>query len=162
MLLNPSLQEMKSEFEEFVRNGILDEGFIVNHFYFSIPKEVENFFDIVVDDIYIMHISLDTYISKKEKAEFFIEYVKNRPIEKYSELVKYLEKIEEVKYRKFPRLFLRFNMHFLISKLSDVSKRIIRANRNLFTEYREDSLYISLYLEIRKFSFDFDYYGKVL
>jgi hypothetical protein len=162
MSANPSLQEIKRNFEEFVRGGMLDEGFIVNHFYFSIPKKVENFFETVADDIYIMHISLDAYISKKEKAEFLIGYVKNRPIEKYADLLKYLEEIEEVKYRKFPRLFLHFNMHFLISQLSDTSKKLIKASRNLFTKYVEDSLYISLYLEIKSFSFDFDYYGKVL
>jgi hypothetical protein len=65
-------------------------------------------------------------------------------------------------YKKFPRSFLYFNMHFLISQLSNTSKRIIRANRNLFTEYREDSLYISLYSEIKRFKFDFDYYGNIL
>jgi hypothetical protein len=162
MPINVELSKIKKEFEELVRNGILNEGFIVNCFYFSIPEEIENFFYIVADDIYIMHIALNVYLSKKEKAEFFIEYIKNRPIEKYLELVKYLEEIEEVKYKKFPRSFLYFNMHFLISQLSDTSKRIIRANRNLFTEYREDSLYISPYLEVKRFKFDFDYYGNIL
>jgi hypothetical protein len=109
-----------------------------------------------------MHIDFDVYISKKEKAEFLIEIIKNRPIGKYSELVDHLELIEEVRYRKFPRSFLRLGINFLISQLSDSSKRIIRDNRNIFTEYREDSLYISLYLVIKKFTFDFDYYGKVL
>jgi len=156
------ISELKKEFEELVMNGILNQGFIVNYFYFSIPKKVENFFHIVADEIYIIHMALNVYLSKKEKAEFFIEYIKNRPIEKYLELVKYLEEIEEVKYKKFPRSFLYFNLHFLISQLSDTSKRIIRANRNLFTEYREDSLYISLYLETKRFKFDFDYYGNIL
>ena len=160
--MTPKISELKKEFEELVMNGILNEGFIVNCFYFSIPKEIKKFFDVVVDDIYIIHTALNVYLSKKEKAEFFIEYIKNKSIEKCLELVKYLEEIEEVKYKKFPRSFLYFNMHFLISQLSDTSKRIIIANRNLFTEYREDSLYISLYLEVKRFKFDFDYYGNIL
>ncbi len=162
MSANPSLQEIKGEFEEFVKNGILNGGFIVNQFNFSIPEEIESFFGVVTDGVHIMHISLETYISKKEKVEFAIEYIKNKPLGKYSEFINFLEQIEEVRYRKFPKSFLYLNAHFLISQLPESSRRILRANRNLFTDYREDSLYISLYLEIKSFTLDFDYYGKIL
>ncbi len=165
--MKPKLSGIKQELEDFVLEGIPEEGFIVNSFTFSIPKEIENFLDLFANDVHIMHIMLETYISKKEKVEFEIEYIKGKPLGKYSEFIGYLEQIEEVRYRTFPsrtfpRSFLHLNAHFLISQLSESSKRTLRANRNLFTEYREDSLYISLYLEIKSFVFDFDYYGKVL
>jgi hypothetical protein len=37
--MKPKLSEIKKEFEEFVRNGILDEGFIVNLFIFRYTKK---------------------------------------------------------------------------------------------------------------------------
>jgi hypothetical protein len=162
MPTNPKLIEIKKEFEELVMEGILDRGFVVDSFTFSIPKEIENFFEAVANDVYIIHFALDTYLSKKEKAEFLVEVIKNRPIDKYSGIIDYLERIEKVRYKKFPKSVLHLALHFLVSQTSEPSKRIIRANRNLFTEYREDSLYISLYLDIKDFLFDFAYYGKVL
>ncbi len=159
---NSLLHKIKKELEEFVSNGVLEEGFVVNQFKFSIPKEVENFLALFANDVHIMHILLETYISKEEKVEFEIEYIKGKTLGKYSEFINFLEQIEEVRYRKFPKSFLNLNAHFLISQLPESSRRILRANRNLFTDYREDSLYISLYLEIKSFTLDFDYYGKIL
>jgi hypothetical protein len=157
-----NFSEIKKEFEEFVRDGIPNEGFIVDSFHFSIPEKVENFFDLIANDIYIMHISLDTYISRKEKAEFSIEYTRNKPIGKYSELIDHLEILEKVKYKKFPRSFLYLIMNFLISGLSNTSKEIILTNRNIFDEYHENTLYITMFLKIKRFKFDFTYYGKIL
>jgi hypothetical protein len=160
--METKISTLKQEFEEFVRNGILDHGLVVDSFSLSIPKGIENFFEVVAHDVYIIHFTFDVYFSRKEKAEFLIEIIKNRPIDKYSGIIDYLERVEKVRYKKFPKSVLHLALHFLVSQTSEPSKRIIRANRNLFTNYKEDSLYISLYLNMKHFLFDFAYYGKVL
>jgi len=161
--MKPKLSEIKRKLKDFALEGILEEGFIVNSFSFSIPEEIEKFFNIVVDDISIFETFLEVWISDKRQAIFVISYRNHFSSEKRrSELNKYENDFGDHDPPKYPVIYVGFNIHLESDNLSHTSLRMIEKYKHLFNDFFKDELYFSFYYLIEDFEIDFDYYGEVL
>jgi hypothetical protein len=161
--MKPKLLELRKEFEELVGNGILNEGFIVNCFHFSVPEEIEKFFDTVVDEISIFETFLEVWISDRRQAIFTISYRNYFSSEKRSYgLNKYEDDFGDYDPTKYPVIYAGFGVHFETYNLSTTSLDMIEKHKNLFNDFNKNEVYFSLYFLIEDFDLDFDYYGEVL
>jgi hypothetical protein len=161
--MKPKLSEIKKGFENFVIEGIPEEGFIVNSFSLSIPESIEKFFDTIVDEISIFEPFLEVWISEKKQAVFAISYRNYFSLErKRFELNKYEDDFGSDNYAKYPIIYTGFGIHFETYNLSSTSLDTIEKHKNLFNDLNKNEVYFSLYFLIEDFDLDFDYYGEVL
>ncbi len=161
--MKPKLSEIKQKLEDFVREGIPEEGFIVNSFTFSIPEEVEKFFNDIVDEVSIFDAFLDIWLSRQEQAIFVLAYREYFSSEKRSYgLNKYKKGEFTNQHEKYPYIYLGFNIYFETPKLSTESLEKIEKHRHLFKDFGKNKEYVSLYWRSENFDIDFRYYGEVL
>jgi hypothetical protein len=161
--MKPKLSEIKKKFEDFAVEGIPEEGFIVNSFSFSIPEEIEKFFNIVVNDISIFEAFLEVWISDRRQAIFIISYRNYfSSEEKNSGLNKYEDYFGDYNLTKYPVIYTGFSIHFETYNVSPASLKAIEKHKHLFNDFNKNELYFSLYYLIEDFDIDFDYYGGVL
>jgi hypothetical protein len=64
------LFELKRDFEKFVKNGVPNEGLVINRILFDINPAIEIVKDIEEDNLYKIEFFLDFYIPEVGKAEF--------------------------------------------------------------------------------------------
>jgi len=161
--MKPKLSEIKKRLEDFVLEGILEEGLIVNSFGLSIPKEIEKFFNIVVDDISIFETFLEVWISDRRQAIFIISYKNYFSSEdRSSKLNKHEDGLRDYDPTKYPVIYTGFGIHFETYNLSIASLGAIEKHKHLFNDLNKNEIYFSLYYLIEDFDIDFDYYGEVL
>jgi len=163
------LSEIKRKFEKLVKGGIVDKGFFVKDFSFEIPEPVENIFNVAEDFIDTVYISFIAYIPNNEVVEFQLDYFKHRPkhIKTYSKFYNYYYaqlKLRE-NWRKeeyYPIVEFHMYIHPDISEMPKDILELIKSNKEIFKEFIERPLgSITLILEIKNFTFDFDHYGRV-
>jgi len=161
--MKPNLSELKRKLEDFVAEGIPEEGFIVNSFTFSVPEEMEKFFNDIVDEIAILDIFLDIWFSKQKQAIFVLAYRDYFSSEERNYGLNRYRKDEFTQdFAKYPVVYLGFNIFLETKNLSPESLKKIERYKNLFKDFSKDEEYVSLYWRCENFDVNFDYYGEVL
>ncbi len=146
--MKPKILELRQKFENFVAKGMLEEGFIVNSFSFSIPKEIEKFFEIVIDDIYVFNNFLEVWISSRRQAIFTISYRNYFSSEKSRvEFHKYEDDFEDQDPTKFPVIYLVFGVHFENDNLSPNSLEAIEKYKHfLMSSIKTTYMFLCIFL----------------
>jgi hypothetical protein len=161
--MKPKLSEIKQRLENFVLEGVPEEGFIVNSFTFSIPEEIEKFFNDIVDEIYALDAFLDIWLSRQEQAIFVLAYRDYFSSEERNYGLNRYKKDEFTQdLERYPAIYLGFNVFFETKNLSPKSLEKIENHKHLFKDFSKDEEYVSLYWRSKNFDISFDYYWEVL
>jgi hypothetical protein len=154
--MKPKLSEIKKNLEDFVAEGIPEEGFIVNSFRFFIPESIEKFFDTFVDKISIFDIFLDVWLSGRRQAIFVVAYRDYfSSEERNSGLNEYKEDFGNRDPKEFPVVYVGFNIYFERKDLSPAALRTIEEHKHFFKDFSIDESYVSLYWRAKDFDIDF-------
>ncbi len=155
-----NLERLKEATEEFVREGLIYDGLIIENFSFEVPKVIEEFFE---KDIYAISFYVNLPLGVEDKLAFFLISYSKEP----KSLIK---KSEIVDIKKLPCYAINKKVLEIIVSLRptdnipDLIKPLEKCN---YQDFFKLVYYVNLNggtfsMYIEDFLIDFDYYGKVL
>jgi hypothetical protein len=152
------LLELKRNFEQFVKNGALNEGLIINRILFNINPAIKIIKDIEDNNLYKIEFYLDFYIPEGAKANFktIFNFRKNE-LTRNSEVIHFKRNLDYSLISRPAVLTLDIFTHFPVFSKNFFKNKGDIYNSHLYPELSEYERYSSFSLLIANVLIDYVY-----